>query len=108
MMSQTNQAPCRPVNTLEFIRIQSGWEALAISRPDDSCTPACFRTGSIWPKPSTVSQNQTGSGLVLQQYYLGCLWKDATESKGGKLVAGRLRSARTEADDSCASDCFWI
>ena len=25
---------------------------LARSRPDDSCTPACFRAGSVWPKQS--------------------------------------------------------
>ena len=26
---------------------------------------ACFQTGSVWPKPDTVSQNQTDSSLVL-------------------------------------------
>ena len=33
------------------------WEALARSGPGDYCSPACFRTGSVWPKPDTVSQN---------------------------------------------------
>ena len=37
--------------------VRIGREALARSRMDDSCTPACFRTGSVWPKPDTVSQN---------------------------------------------------
>ena len=40
-------------------------EALARSGPDDSRAPACFRSGSDWSKPDTVSQNQIGSGLVL-------------------------------------------
>ena len=30
-----------------------GWEALATGGPDDCCTPACFRTGSAWPKPGS-------------------------------------------------------
>ena len=34
-----------------------GSEALARSGPDDSCTPASVRTGSVWPKPDAVSQN---------------------------------------------------
>ena len=34
-----------------------GWEPLARSWPDDSCKLACFRTGSVWPKPGTISQN---------------------------------------------------
>ena len=42
-----------------------GWKALASSGPDDSCTLDCIRTGSVWPKPGTISQNQIGSGLVL-------------------------------------------
>ena len=44
-----------PVNMPDPIRI--GWEALTRSGPDDSCSSACFRTGSVWPKPDTVSQN---------------------------------------------------
>ena len=40
---------------LHLFRIS--WEALARSGPDDCCTPACFRTGSVWPKPGTISQN---------------------------------------------------
>ena len=30
------------------------WEALARSGPDDSCTLACFQTGSVRPKPDTI------------------------------------------------------
>ena len=37
--------------------VQIGWEAEARSGPDDSCTLACFQTGSVWPKPDTISQN---------------------------------------------------
>ena len=29
------------------------FRAVARSRPSDSCTPACFRTGSVWPKPDS-------------------------------------------------------
>ena len=47
-------------------------EALAQSRPPDSCTPASFRTRSVWPKTDTVSQNQIGSGLVLQMIWAVC------------------------------------
>ena len=45
-----------------------GWEALARSRLDDSCTLACFWTGSIWPKPDTLSQNQIGSGSAWKHW----------------------------------------
>ena len=45
--------------------IRIGSEALAKNGPDDSCSLACFWIGSVWPKPDTLSQNQTGSGLVL-------------------------------------------
>ena len=52
-----------PVNMPGMIRISL--EALARSWLDDSCTPACSWTGSVWPKPDTISQKQIGSGLVL-------------------------------------------
>ena len=35
------------------------------------------------------------------------LWKTAAESESGKLVASRLRSARTGPDGSCTPACFW-
>ena len=78
--------------------VRIGWEALARSGPDDYCTMACFRTGSVWPKPDTISQNyviRIRAGFA--QYYLGRLWKNETESESGKLVAGRLRPARNRA-----------
>ena len=34
-----------------------GLEVLARSGPDVSYTPVWFRTGSVWPKPDTISQN---------------------------------------------------
>ena len=59
MMKQDTLA----VNMPDPIRI--GSEALVRSGPDDSCTSACFRTGTVQPKPDAVSQNQIRSGLVL-------------------------------------------
>ena len=52
-----------PVNMPDLIQISS--KVLARSGSDDSCTLACFWTGSIWPALDTVSQNQTGSRPVL-------------------------------------------
>ena len=41
------------------IRFASGPDQLgsilARSGPDYSCTPACFRTGSVWAKPDTIT-----------------------------------------------------
>ena len=72
-----------------------GWEALAKSGLDDSCTMACFRTGSVWPKPGTVSQNSSGSGLVLyNNYYPGRLWKNGTESENGETGSGPVASCQ--------------
>ena len=53
-----------PLQTL-LPPIRIGWEVLARSGADESCTPACFRTRSIWPQPDSVRRNQIGSGLVL-------------------------------------------
>ena len=85
--------------------IRIGLETLARSRLSDSCTPACFLTGSIGPKPDTISQNQIRSGLVVHNMVY--LWKNATKSESGKLVAGQLHSARTGPNDSCTPACFW-
>ena len=65
------------------------WEALARSGPDVRCSPACFRTGSVWPKTwhSQPELNRIRAGFA--QYYPGRLWVNETESKSGKLVAGR-------------------
>ena len=47
--------------------------------------------------PDTINQNWIGSGLVLHNI-IQAVWKNATESESGKLVAGRLRHARTGPD----------
>ena len=58
-------------------------EAVARSRPIDSCRSACFWTRSIWPKPDTVSQNQIGSGLVLHSMILAICRKTQLGLKVG-------------------------
>ena len=101
--------------------VRIGWEALARSGPDDSCTPACFRTGSVWPKPDTVNQNLTQSAktwhnqpkpdTVSQNLTQSAkTWHNQPELNRirsvlhnvirdvcGKLEAGRLRPARNWA-----------
>ena len=73
-------------------QIQIGSEALARSGPDDSYTTAQNLTQSA----------RTKSGLVLHNNYdVGLLWKNVTESGSGKLVAGQLPSRRTGLNDSC-------
>ena len=57
--------------------------------PDDSCTPACFRTRSAWPKPDTVSQNQIKSGPVLHN--MGTSLGERNRIEYGKVIAGRFR-----------------
>ena len=82
--------------------IRIGAEVLARSRPGNSCTLACFWTGSIWhsqPEPNWI---QAG----FAQYDQGCLWKNTNESESAKLVAGQLHSARTEPNNSCTPTCF--
>ena len=61
---------------------------MARSRPDDSCTPACFQTGSVWSKPDTVGQNQVGSRP-------GPFGQNLTESDKTKSVPGWIRLAKT-------------
>ena len=53
-------------------------------------------------RPDPFGQNLTQPELNwiragFAQDYLGCLWKNETESESGKLVAGRLRPARNQA-----------
>ena len=79
--------------------IRAGSEVLARGRLDDSCTPACFQTRSIWPQNLTVLQTQIGSGLVLH----GMIWENAAESETGKLTAGQLCS---RPDDSGSPACY--
>ena len=81
--------------------IQIGSEVMAGSGPDDSCTAAYFWMGCVWPKPDTVSQNQIGFGLVLHNMVWAVCETMQPSLKVGKLVAGRLCSARTGPGDSC-------
>ena len=80
------------------IRIRSGstgkhWPEAG---SDDSCTLASFRTGSVWRKPDSQPElNRIRDGFA--QYYPGRLWKNGTEYESGKLVVGRLRSAKDRA-----------
>ena len=74
-----------------------GWEALARSGPDDSCTLACFRAGFVWPEPDTISQNSIGPGLVLHNSIRDVCGRTEPSLKVAKLVAGRLRPARNLA-----------
>ena len=55
-----------------------------------------------WYSQSEPNQIQAG----FAQYDLGNLWKTATESERGKLVAGQLCFARIGPDDSCTLACF--
>ena len=72
------------------IRIPSGSarKPWARSVPDDSCTPSCFRTGSVWPKPNTVSWNQIRSGLVLHNTIRDICGRTQLSLKVGRLRAG--------------------
>ena len=82
--------------------VRIGWEALARSGPDDSCTLACFRTGSVWLKPATVSQNQIGSGLDLHKIIRAVCGRTQTNLKekggGGGLEGGRGREVERERE----------
>ena len=51
---------------------------------NDSCTPACLQTGSVWPKPNTVSLNQTRSGLVLHS--MMCAVCTRTQPRAGLMT----------------------
>lgn len=66
-----------------------GSEALARSKPDDSCTVADFQAGSIWPKLGMVSRDQIGSRLVLHVMICAICGITQLSLKVGKLVEGR-------------------
>ena len=54
-LSRTHCTPNKCVRpTLQSKHAASGPDRLG-SWPDDSCTLACLRTGSIWPKPDTIT-----------------------------------------------------
>ena len=66
------------------------------SGPDDSCPPACFRTGSYWPKSDTQPEpNRVRAGF--SQYDPGRLWRNAAESGRGEMVAGRFAFCQNRA-----------
>ena len=65
--------------------------------------PAQIHLDKTWhcqPEPSRI---QVG----FSQNDPRCLWKNTTQSEGGKLVVGWLHSAKTRPDDSCTPACFW-
>ena len=72
-------------------------EALARSGLDDSCTPASFRTGSVWPKSYINSQNQIGSGLVLHCMIRAVCGSTRPSVKVEKLVAGFVEFCQNRA-----------
>ena len=54
---------------------------------------------------SQPKRNRIWAGFA--QYDAGHLWKNATESKRGKLVVVQLYSARIVSDNSCKLACLW-
>ena len=86
--------------------VRIGLEALARSRPNDSCTPACFWTGSIWPKHETISQNYIGSGLVLHNI----IWNVCGRMQPSLRMENWQRAGcilpETGPDDSSTPACF--
>ena len=72
-------------------------EALARSGLDDSCTPASFRTGYVWPKSYINSQNQIGSGLVLHCMIRAVCGSTRPSVKVEKLVAGFVEFCQNRA-----------
>ena len=77
-----------------------------LSGPDDSCTPACFRTGSVWPKPDTISQNEIGSGLVLYNVIQDVCGRMQLSLKMGNWQRAGCVLPGTGLDDSCKPACF--
>ena len=68
-------------------KLVAGRFHFAKTGPDDSCTPAFFWTGSVWPQPdSRLEPNRIWVGFV--QYDPDCLWKNGTESDVGHWKRG--------------------
>ena len=61
-----------------------------------------IRLAKTWHSQPDANRMRAG----FAHYDPGHLWKTAAESESGKLVAGRLRSARTGPDGSCTPACF--
>ena len=74
--------------------------------PDDSCTPACFRTGCVWPKPwqnhpdlaKPWQDHPDWIRLGLAQYDPCLLQKSGTETDAGSRIwyirSGPILAAR--------------
>ena len=94
-----------PVNVLDPIQI--GSEALARSGLDDSCTPACFQTGSIWLKPDPVTQNQTRSGPILHNMIrAACEGTQLSVKVGGMMILScRLTSGPDAVGQNLTEPC---
>ena len=56
----------------------------ARTRPDHSCTVACFWTRSVWPKPDQAIQTQIRASFV--QYNPGFHCKNRTKSDVGSWI----------------------
>ena len=82
------------------------WEAMAGSRPDDSCTLACFRTRSVWPKYDTISQSQIGSRLVLHNIIQDVCRRMRLSLKVGNWYQASCVLPGTGPDDSCTPAHF--
>ena len=91
------------------LKVGNWWRAVCVlpeTGPDDSCTPACFRTGSVWPKPGTVSQNSIGSGLVLYNIIREVCGRTEPSLKVGNWWRAVCVLPETGPDDSCTPACF--
>ena len=86
--------------------IRISLEALARSGPDDSCTPACFWTRSVRPKPDTVSQHQTGASLVLHSMIQAVCGRMQPSLKAGNWSRACCILPETGANGFCTPACF--
>ena len=86
--------------------IRIGSEALARSGPDHSCTMACFRTGSVGPKPDIVSQHPIGSVLVLHNMIRAVCGRMQPSPKAGNRQQVGCFLPETGPGDSCTVACF--
>ena len=84
-----------------------GWEALAKSGPDESCTFGLLtdriRLAKTWH--SQPELNRTRAGFA--QYYPGHLWKNGTESESGKLVRGPVAFCQKPGPMCFQTRCVW-
>ena len=86
-----------PVNMLDPIRIRPGSAGKHWPEAGQMIL-AHWLASRLDPFGQNLTQselNQIQAGFT--QYCLGRLWKNCTESKSGKLVAGRLHLARNRA-----------